>query len=335
MLSLTRRRFLQTSTLAAATPLLTALPALAAPPFPARPLALVVPYPAGGASDTAARIFAESMSKSLQHQVIVENHGGGTGIIGANKVLSAAPDGYTFMHGSLNEIFLTPLLNPAARYRPEDFTLIAPIADSNIVLLARNGLQVNTLDEFLDLARQRKNQPLTYATVGIDSLYHLMGDALGARIGVPFLHVPYKGAAPALQGVAGGEVDFAILPYQTAFDGLQEQGRLQILTSFSNALPPALARVPLISQSRQVPDFIYTIGSGYFVKKGTPPERVAVLRDAVGQALLKPEIRARLEAEGRTVSQPIDNSAQAQQAFDLYAQRVNDLLRAVGRSQGG
>lgn len=139
MYSLNRRRFLQLAGCAAGTSALGALgarPALAAETFPARPLALVVPYPAGGASDTSARIFGESISKSVRQQVVVENYGGGTGLIGANKVLAAPADGYTFFHGSINEVFLAPLLNPAARYKPQDFMLAAPISDANIVLMA-------------------------------------------------------------------------------------------------------------------------------------------------------------------------------------------------------
>ncbi|CAN7563716.1 hypothetical protein D9M68_26980 [compost metagenome] len=331
MATLNRRRFLQYAGLSAGTSVLAGLPAFAADNFPAKSLSLVVPYPAGGASDTSARIFGESISKSVRQQVIVENYGGGTGLIGANKVLGAPADGYTFFHGSINEVFLAPMLNPAARYKPQDFQLAAPISDANIVLLVRNGIAVDTLDKFLDYAKQSKGKPLTYATVGIDSIYHLMGDALAARLGVSFLHVPYKGGAPALQGLAGGEVDFAILPYQSSFDSMQQQGRLKVLSSFAKALPPALKHIPLISQSRQVPDFEYSIGGGYFVRQGTPASRVSVLRKAIGEALGKPEIRAKLEAEGRTVAQPIDSQEQANQVFDQYLGRVTQLIRNVGR----
>lgn len=331
MVSLNRRRFLQYAGVSAGTSVLASLPAFAADNFPAKSLSLVVPYPAGGASDTSARIFGESISKSVGQQVVVENYGGGTGLIGANKVLGAPADGYTFFHGSINEVFLAPMLNPAARYKPQDFQLAAPISDANIVLLVRNGIAVDTLDNFLDYAKKSKGKPLTYATVGIDSIYHLMGDALAARLGVPFLHVPYKGGAPALQGLAGGEVDFAILPYQSSFDSMQQQGRLKVLSSFAKALPPALKHIPLISQSRLVPDFEYSIGGGYFVRQGTPASRVAVLRKAIGEALAKPEIRAKLEAEGRTVAQPINSQEQANQVFDQYLGRVTQLIRNVGR----
>ncbi|MBS0469154.1 MAG: tripartite tricarboxylate transporter substrate binding protein [Proteobacteria bacterium] len=328
MTTLTRRHFLQSTGTACA---VAGLPAWAADDFPAKPLTLVVPYPAGGASDASARIFAESFTQSLKQQVIVENYGGGTGLIGANKVLSAPADGYTFLHGSPNEVILPPMLNPAARYKPSDFVFSAQITTASIVLLVRNGIPAQTMDEFLDYARQQKDKPLTYASVGIDSLYHLMGDALAARLKLPFLHVPYKGAAPALQDLAGGQVDFAILAYQTSFDGMQDQGRLKIISSFSKDMAPGLKHIAPITQSKQIPDFVHEIGGGYFMRKGTPAHRVAALRKAIGEAVVKPEIRGRLEAEGRKVAQPTESQALADAAFKEMIDRVADLLKVLGR----
>ncbi|GAO25900.1 extra-cytoplasmic solute receptor [Alicycliphilus sp. B1] len=328
MRTFTRRHFLQS---AGATCTLAGLPAWAADAFPAKPLTLVVPYPAGGASDASARIFAESFTQSLNQQVIVENYGGGTGLIGANKVLSAPADGYTFLHGSPNEVILPPMLNPAARYKPWDFVFAAPITTASIVLLVRNGIPAGTMDEFLDYARQQKDKPLTYASVGIDSLYHLMGDALATRLNLPFLHVPYKGAAPALQDLAGGQVDFGILPYQTSFDGMQAQGRLKVISSFSKDMAPGLKHIAPITQSKQIPDFVHEIGGGYFMRKGTPADRVAALRKAIGEAVVKPEIRSRLEAEGRKVAQPTETQAQADAAFKEMTDRIAALLKVLGR----
>lgn len=330
-----RRRFLQFA--GGATSLCLASPraALAQDVFPARPLTLIVPYPAGGASDVSARIFAASLTQSLNQQVIVENIGGGTGLIGANKLLSAPADGYTFFHGSANEVFLAPMLNPSARYKPQDFMLAAPTGEATLVLLVKHDLPARNIDELLQYARTRKDKPLTYATVGIDSLYHLMGDALAAQTGTQLLHVPYKGAAPAQQDVAGGQVDFAILPYQASFEGMQEQGRVRILTSFSKVLPKTLAHIPLISASKLVPDFEYTIAGGYFVRRGTPAERVQVLRQAVGDALAKPEIRGKLEMEGRNVAQPTADQTQADRAFDQQLGRVARLVKTAGRPVHG
>lgn len=330
MQHLPRRSFLQR---AAATGLALAAPQLASAQerFPSKPLALVVPYPAGGASDVAARIFGVSIAQSLGQQVVVENYGGGTGVIGVNKLLSAPADGYTFFQGSANEVILSPMLNPAARFKSRDFLLAAPTGETALVLLVKQDLPARTLDELLQYAATRADNPLTYASVGVDSLYHLMGDALALQTGVKLLHVPYKGGAPALQDVAGGQVDFAILPYQASFDGMQKQGRLRILTSFSRELPATLAHIPLISASKLVPDFVYTIPGGYYVRRGSPPARVQALRQAVNEALAKPEIRAKLELEGRNVAQPITDQAQADRMFEQQLDRMVRLVKTVGR----
>lgn len=300
-------------------------------PYPNRPLTLVVPYPAGGASDAGARIFADPIGKDLKQPVIIENIGGGTGVIGTNKVLGAAPDGYTFLYGSANEVILAPLLNAAAKYKTTDFKLVQAATEATIVLLVRNGFNVNTLDEFIAYAQKNKDKPLSFATVGIDSLYHLMGDALAKRTGANFLHVPYKGAAPAIQDLAGGQVDFAILPYQVSMDGMAQQGRLKLLTSFSRTLPPALKHIPKIDASKQLPDFEYTIGGGYQVRKDTPGEIVDRLRAAVGHALRQADVRARLEAEGRMVLQPLATQADADAYLGNMVNRYLQLLKDVGR----
>lgn len=331
MKTFNRRRFLQSTACVAFASAYGVQDALAADPFPIKQLSLIVPYPAGGASDTAARIFGESISKTVKQPVLVENFGGGTGLIGAQRILNAPADGYSFFHGSINEVFLTPMLNPAAKYKPQDFMLAAPLSDVAIVLMVRNGIEVETLDQFIDFAKKNKDKPLTFATVGIDSMYHLMGDGLAAKVGASFLHVPYKGATPALQGLAGGNVDFAILPYQSSFEAMQQQGRLKILTSFSKRLPAGLKQIPLITTSKYVPDFEYTISGGYFVKKGTPEDRVAVLRGAINEALSNPEIVARLEAEGRTIAPLVKNQKEADQVFDQFLVRVGQLIKDVGR----
>lgn len=327
MYSLSRR------SLIAATAAVAAAPASWAQsgPYPNKPLTLVVPYPAGGPSDAGARIFVDPIGKDLKQPVIVENIGGGTGVIGTNKVLGAAPDGYTFLYGSANEVILAPLLNAAAKYKTTDFKLVQAATEATIVLLVRNGINVNTLDEFITYAQKNNNKPLSFATVGIDSLYHLMGDAMAKRTGANFLHVPYKGSAPAIQDLAGGQVDFAILAYQVSMDGMAQQGRLKLLTSFSKTLPSMLKHIPKIDASKQLPDFEYTIGGGFQVRKDTPGELVERLRAAVGHALRQPEVRARLEAEGRTVLQPLATQAEADAYLMTMFKRYLQLLKDVDR----
>ncbi|CAB3672366.1 ABC transporter substrate-binding protein [Achromobacter piechaudii] len=293
-----------------------------------KPLSLVVPYPAGGASDASARQFGVHIAHALRQQVVVENVGGGAGMLGARRVLTSAPDGYTFLHGSPNEVILSPLLNAAAHYQPEDFRLTQPISEATIVLLARADLPVSNVDEFIDLAKRPGAKPLTFGTVGVGSLYHIMTEYLGRRVGAQFLHVPYRGAAPALQDLIGGQVDFAVLPYQQAMLGMAAKQQLKILTSFSNALPPPLAELPLISQSKAIPDFVYTIAGGYYVRQDTPAPEVDTLRRAVAYALEQPELRERMQAEGRRLLAPMSQAeadAYAKAEVDKYRQMIQAL----------
>ena len=307
-----------------------AIPLAHAADYPAkRPLSLVVPYPAGGASDVSARQFGAHISRSLGQQVIVENVGGGAGMLGARRVLTAAADGYTFLHGSANEVILSPFLNAAANYKPEDFRLAQPITEATIVLLVRPDLPVTTVDDFIAYAKRPGAKPLTFGSVGVGSLYHIMTEYLGQRVGAEFLHVPYRGAAPALQDLIGRQVDFAVLPYQQAMEGMAAQQQLKILTSFSDRLPAPLARLPLISQSKAIPDFVYTIAGGYFVRRDTPEHELATLRKAVGYALEQPDLRERMEAEGRLLLQPMD-----QPDADAYAAaqvaKYREMIQALG-----
>jgi len=325
---LNRRHFLKMTGAGCA---LAAVPGWAQETYPTKALTLIVPYPAGGAGDATSRIFGASIAKTLGQAVLIENHGGASGTIGANKALGNPTDGYTFFHGSSNEVFLQPMLNPAARYRPQDFVLASLTVIGQIVLVTRRDIKADSLDAFIAYAEQRKDKPLSYATAGVDTLYHLMGDALAQRLGLSFLHVPYKGSAAAIQDVAGGQVDFAILAYQASLDGMHAMGSLNIVSSFSKTVPNTLAHIPLITQSQRIPDFEYTIGGGYFFKQGTPPERVQVLRQAIGQALSDPDIRARLESEGRTVGDPTPDQQHADQDFTRMHARLAQLVQSLGR----
>ena len=223
------------------------------------------------------------------------------------------------------------MLNPSVKFSPQDFRAVIIQSEATLVLVARNGLPASSLDEFLNYAKANKDKPLSYATVGIDSQYHLMGEALAKRVGANFLHVPYKGSAPALADLGGGQVDFAILAYQASIDGMAQQKRLQIASSFSKEVPPPLKHIPLISSSKLVPDFVHTINGGYFVRKEMAEPLIARLREAVCAGLEVPEVRARLEAEGRLVAKPAKTQAEVDAVFKQQLARYQKLVTDVGR----
>ncbi len=302
-------RHLISTTLACAA-VLTAPAAVAAEPFPQqKPVTLMVPYPAGGASDASARIFSKPISESLKQTVLVENVGGASGSIAANKVLAAPADGYYMFHGSPTELILAPLTNTAVRYKPEDFQLVHPITTGTMVLLTRGDLGVADMDGLIRLSRDRKHSPLSYGSVGVGSLYQLVVEFLAKQADMTVAHVPYRGAAPVIQDLAGGQIDFAVLPYQVSMQALNEQKRVKILATIGHAIPAPLAAIPKINDSTLLKNkdlsILKGLLAGYFVKKGTPEPVVTKLREAISFALQQKDLIASLELEGRVVATPM------------------------------
>lgn len=185
--------------------------------FPAKPVTLMVPYPAGGLSDVIARTVNNTLAKQLGQPVIVENLGGASGSIAATKVLNQPSDGHVVFQGSPNELILAPLALSAVKFKSEDFRLVNMIATAQIGFLTRGNLPVNNIDEFVEYARKQAQQgrPITYASVGPGSFYHLLGEHLSKVTGIPMVHVPYKGGAPAEQDLISGQVDIFMSPLGT------------------------------------------------------------------------------------------------------------------------
>jgi tripartite-type tricarboxylate transporter receptor subunit TctC len=279
--------------------------------YPSKPVTLMVPYPAGGLSDVIARTVNTTLSKNFGQPVLVENLGGASGSIGAQKVLNAPSDGQMIFQGSPNELILAPLAISAVKYKSEDFRLVQMIATAQIGFLARKELPVNTVDEFLDYARKeaKEGRPITYASVGPGSFYHLLGEHLSKTTGIPMTHVPYKGIAPALQDVMGGQVDIFLAPMGKANVELQKQGKLKVLAMLNNERIESFKDYPAISESKALKTFAFNIWTGYFVKKDTPEPVVQVIYKAITDSLTDPAVRAGLEANSQVVAKPLSLQA--------------------------
>ena len=238
--------------------------------YPAKPVNLMVPYPAGGPSDAIARIVSTSFAKELGQTVIVENLGGASGAIAAQKVLAAPADGYYVFQGSPNEVILAPLANASIKVKAEDFRLVAPIADATMVVLTRKDLPVNNIDELIALARKSKDKPLSYGSVGVGSLYHFIVENMQQVAGIKATHVPYKGNAPLLQDIGGGQVDFAVLVYSAAMGDMAEHGRLKVIGQLGAQRSELLKNVPTVSEGKELRNFQYKTWTGFMVPKNTP-----------------------------------------------------------------
>ena len=281
--------------------------------FPSKVVTLLVPYPAGGVSDVIARKVNVALGKALKQTVIVENVGGAGGAIGAQKVLAAPSDGYYLFQGSPNELILAPLANAAVKYKTEDFRQVQRIAISPMAITARKDLPVNNADELAAYAIKaaKEGKPLTYASVGAGSFYHLLGEEMSKTIGAPLTHVPYKGGADILRDLMGGQIDIFITPYGTPHVELAKQGKIKFPAALSAKRQALLPDVPAVDEGKVLKGFHYEISTGYFVKKDTPEAVVAVLHKALSEVLGDPEVKEGLSAMGVVVSAPLSLDAVA------------------------
>lgn len=293
-----------------------------------RPVTLMVPYPAGGPSDSIARAVQLPFGKALGKQVIIENLGGAGGSIGAQKVLSAPADGQYIFQGSANEVMLAPLANATVKYKAEDFRLVHPISDSVIVLLTRKDLPVNSMDELIALARKSADKPLTYGSVGVGSLYHFILEDVQHRKSVRFLHAPYKGNAPLVQDLGGGQVDFAVLVYNAAMGAMAKEGRIKIIGQFGDKRADLLKQVPTVSEGQELKNYVFGISSGFYVAKNTPEPVVQQLHKAVVAALSDKALRESLEAQSSTPAQPVSLD-EAAKVFGADIARYQSIAKSV------
>ena len=297
--------------------------------FPSKPVNLMVPYPAGGLSDVIARLVNTPLGAHLKQPVIVENLGGVSGAIAAQKVLSAPADGYYIFQGSPNELILSPLANAAVKFKSEDFRLVQMIGVAQMAIYTRPNLPVNSVDELLDYARKEAaaGRPITYASVGPGSFYHLLGEHLSKITNIPMTHVPYKGGAPANQDLIGGQVDIFITVYGKSYQQLADSGKIKILAMLNNERLEGVKQYPAISESKQLKNFTHTIWTGFFVKKETPEPIVQALHKAVTETLTDPAVRTGLEANSQLVAKPVT----LQEASKVYADGTAQF-RAIAKS---
>ena len=296
--------------------------------YPSKPVNLMVPYPAGGPSDATARIFTVPLGKELGQQVVVENLGGVSGAMGAQKVLAAPPDGYYIFQGSPNEVILSPLANAAVKLKTEDFRLVHPVADAVMVFVARKDLPANNVDELIALARKSGDKPLSYGSVGVGSLYHLIVEKVQQDTGTKLMHAPYKGNAPLLQDIGGGQVDFAVLVYSAAMGALAEQGRLKVIGQLGAQRSDLLKNVPAVGEGKELKGYDYKTWSGFMVPRNTPDEVVQRLHKAIGQTLKDPAVRTQLAAQTQVASAPM-SLAESAKFFETETARYRDIAKSI------
>ncbi|MEI7805092.1 MAG: tripartite tricarboxylate transporter substrate binding protein [Hyphomicrobiales bacterium] len=293
---------------------LLALPALGtrarAQAYPARPLRLLVPYSAGGGTDAIARVVAQAMGEKLGQSVIVENMAGAGGNLATQAAASAAPDGYTILMANQGPIAVNPHLFKSLKIDPiAAFDPVTLITASPLVLVVPQSSPFLNVKQFMDFAAANPGK-LSYGSAGIGSASHLATVLLNVIAKLDTVHVPYKGAGPALNDLLGAQTNFMITTIPSV-TGLVENKQLRALAVTTKARASTLPDLPSVAESGW-PDYEATAWYGFVVPKGTPPAVVEVIRKATVDAINAPMIRDRLANEG---AKPIGNSSAEFGAF--------------------
>ena len=270
--------------------------------YPRKPIRMIIPYPPGGPTDILGRIVAQNLSERLGQQVVVENKPGASGMIGADLVAKAPPDGYTLLANASIHVINPSLYKNATYDALKDFAPVSLIAEVPLVLVVAPGLEVKSVKELIALAKSKSGK-LNFASSGNAAAPHLAGEAFKIAAGVDMQHVPYKGSGPALTDLMGGQV-------QLMFDSLPssishvKSGKLRAIAVTTAKRSSALPSVPTIAESG-VPGFDISTWYGIWAPAGTPTEIVSKLSGEIAKIVKLADVRERLGGLG---AEPVGNS---------------------------
>ena len=265
-------------------------------PFPDRPIILVVPNAAGGAADGLARAVAEQLSRQLAQPVVVENIGGASGALGAQRVLRAAPDGHTLLFGTTSDMVVTPIANRGAGYTVRDFSPIAQVGVTPMTLVARAGGPVGNAEQLVALARQRPNG-LSVGTTGTASLQAFAAVAMQRTAGIDLLGVPYKGGAPLLNDLLAGQLDLGLITLPAALPQVRA-GKLTMLGVLSAARAATAPDLPTLGETPAFKGVTVEIWAAIAGPKGLPAPVVERLSQAIRTVLEDREFSERRARQG-------------------------------------
>lgn len=312
-MSLARRSFVISSLLM---PLVTWADA-----YPSKPIEWVVPYAAGGGTDVVARVLSEPMGKALGQSIIVVNKPGAATNIGADAVARAKPDGYTILTGDTGTLAANPYLYKKLSYSAEkDFAPVGLLVRFPMLLVINSQLPVNNYAEFVEWAKQQ-TKGVSYGTPGAGSPHHLAIELLRSQSGLNFVHIPYRGSAPAVQDVVAGQLPFMFVDTAAGIQHVQG-GKIRAIAVASPARLPTLPDVPTLDE-QGLKGFEAYAWQGIVAPAATPKERVAKLSDALQSALKQADIVAKLEGMALEVT------PSTAEEMDAYASAERNKWRRV------
>ncbi|MBT2302730.1 tripartite tricarboxylate transporter substrate binding protein [Variovorax paradoxus] len=287
--------------LAAMAALLPAGHAAAQSGYPSRPITLVVPQAAGGTNDIVGRLVGQKIAEVMGASVVVDNRPGAGGNIGTQLVAKASKDGYTLLMTISSSQAINPALYKNPGFDPvKDFRPVGLIGAVPNVLLVNPSFPAKSLGELLALAK-RKDAAYQYASAGNGTLNHLLGEMLNSMAGIQLQHVPYKGVAPAINDVLGGQLPIVFASLPSALPHIKA-GKLRALAVSGDKRSPALPEVPAIAES--VPGYNGTLWIGLFAPAGVPQDVLAKLQDATQKAMAARDLREKLDQQGVEIAAP-------------------------------
>jgi tripartite-type tricarboxylate transporter receptor subunit TctC len=294
------------------------LPSTQALAYPIKPIKLVVPFPAGGSTDMVARLLAERMSPLLGQAMVVENRGGGGGVMGADAVAKASPDGHTLLMATVSTHGASPAIHKKIPYDPiKDFQPITNVMAVPSVLMVHPKLPAKDLKAFISLAKSAPGQ-YSYGSPGAGSVGHANVEKFTQLAGIRLLHVPYKGAGPAMNDALAGQVDVLTDNLPSALTHIQA-GRLRALAVLSPQRSPLLPHVPTYLEAG-FKDMSEGGWFGLMAPAGTPAVVVKKLKDAAHKAMKDPSFKQRTDALGglSMANTPEEFAVQVKAALTRY-----------------
>jgi tripartite-type tricarboxylate transporter receptor subunit TctC len=293
--------------------------------FPNQPIRMVVPYPPGGPTDITARVVAAEMSKTIGQNIVIDNRPGASGMIGSEMVTKSTPDGYTLLANASIHV-INPSVYPDMRFDAiKDFTPITQLAQVPLVLVVPANSPIKSVKDLVEYAKANPGK-VNFGSAGSASAQHLAGESFKIAAGIQMQHIPYKGSAPALTDLAGGQLQlmFDSMPSATP---MINSGKLRAIAVTTTTRAKARPDLPTIAESG-FPGFDISTWYAYWAPKGTPEDVVEKLAASAAQALKNPEVIAKYEAMG---AEPVGSTpAQFAAYVESEAKKWSDIVKKSG-----
>jgi tripartite-type tricarboxylate transporter receptor subunit TctC len=271
----------------------------AAEDFPVKPIRLIVPFPPGGPNDIIARVVGQRMSELIKQPIIIDNRGGQAGVLGTDAVAKSAPDGYTIGIVSASALAISPTMEKVAYEVQKDFAPVTLVATVPEMLVVASNVPAKTMDELVALARAQPGK-LNFASAGVGGLPHLAGELFKLTAKIDAVHVPYRGAAPAINDLVGQQVQMTFLDLPVILPQIRA-GTLRPIALGARERAPTAPDVPTTAEVG-MPDLLIENWYGMIAPGATPPAIVATLNRIANEAMADPSVKQKMAEQGLTLA---------------------------------